>query len=347
MKERNELIVSASPHLKSDETVRSVMVDVLVALIPALVAAVYFFGIRSLLVIIVCVGSAVLTEHLCLRMRGKPTAISDFSAIVTGILLAFCLPPGIPFVLAAVGAAVSIGLGKQAFGGLGHNIFNPALVGRAFMLTSWPVAMTSWAAPLGLMSRGWLYTGGKTWDAVTTATPLDVLKESVSVHEGVAAVVSGDAVLTGGVSMMDMFIGRMPGSIGETSALALLLGGIYLLYRGQITWHIPFSYVGVYALLTWIWGGGAGAGLFSGPVAFNVLSGGLLLGAFFMITDMVTSPVTPLGRIIFGAGGGVILFMIRMFGGYPEGVCYSILLMNACAPLIDRFTRPRRYGEVR
>lgn len=347
MKERPELIVSASPHLKSEETVRNVMMDVLIALIPAILAAVYFFGLRGLFVILTCVVASVATEHVCMKLRGKQSTISDLSAVVTGILLAFCLPAGISFVYAAVGAIVAIAIGKQVFGGLGHNMFNPALVGRAFMLSSWPVAMTSWTIPVSMMSKNWLSLSGESWDALTTATPLAVLKESANMSEGFMAIMTSDKVMPGGLSTMDMFIGRMPGSLGETSAIAILLGGLYLLYRGQITWHIPVSYMGTYTILAWILGGVGTTGLFSGPIIFNLLAGGMFLGTFFMITDMVTSPVTPLGRIVFGAGGGLIVFLIRSYGGYPEGVCYSILLMNACTPLIDRYTRPRRYGEVR
>lgn len=340
-----ELIVSSSPHLKSNETVRTVMLDVIIALIPAIIAAGYFFGLRALLVIGISVVACLLTEFLCLYARGRSSTLGDLSAVVTGILFAMCLPASTPFVFVFIGGAVAVGIGKQAFGGLGHNVFNPALVGRAFMLSSWPVIMTAWTRPIGINSASWLSLS----DGISCATPLGMIKASPSVTEGIQMAMAGKdiverAIMPDGISYMDMFIGRMPGSLGETSALALLIGGIYLLYRGQISWHIPTSYMGTFALLIWIFGGDT---RFSGDIAYHLLCGGMFMGAFFMMTDMVTSPISAKGRILFGIGGGLIVFLIRIYGGYPEGVCYSILLMNACTPLIDRYIKPRKYGEVR
>ncbi|MGI6588973.1 MAG: RnfABCDGE type electron transport complex subunit D [Peptococcia bacterium] len=310
----NLLIVSSSPHLHSDNSVSTAMRDVLIALTPALIASLYFFRFAAAKVILTCVFVAVISEVIAQKIMKKEVTVDDYSAVVTGLLLAFCLPATIPWWMAAVGAVVAIIIGKQLFGGLGNNIFNPALVGRAVLLASWPVAMTNWVNPL---------------DGVTTATPLGMLKE------GTAAQLP---------SLGQLFIGNVGGSLGETCALALLLGAIYLLYKGHIDWRIPFSYLGTVFVLTAIIGVFKGEGLWY-PL-YHLLAGGLILGAFFMATDWVTSPLTKKGKFIFGLGCGLLTVVIRLQGGYPEGVCYSILLMNMVTPLIDRYTKPRVFGGV-
>ena len=305
-------------------------------------ASTYFFGPRTLWIIFLGVSSAILTESLVQIIfrapgfRFKPflynfltnddiTAL-DGSALVTGLLLAFTLPPNSPFWMPMVGSFVAIAIGKQVFGGLGYNIFNPALVGRAFILAAWPGNATSWTGTIswGTWSRS-LGIGPGSWmiDGISTATPLTLLK------------LQGQAT-----PPLHLIIGNVPGSLGETSAIAILLGAAYLLYKGTISWHIPTSCVGTVLLLSFVLG--------ENPV-FHVFSGGLLLGAFFMATDLVTSPVTKWGRLLFGVGAGVLTLLVRIYGAYPEGVCYSILLMNALTPLIDRYTS-RTYqtsvGEV-
>ncbi|MFA6451432.1 MAG: RnfABCDGE type electron transport complex subunit D [bacterium] len=305
------LSVSASPHIRTSVDVPRVMLDVLIALAPALIGAIYFFRLDAVKVIAACVISSVATEYACARwLFKKRISIDDWSAVLCGLLLAFCLPPGTPVWAAAIGGFCAIFFGKMVFGGIGQNIFNPALIGRAMLLMSWPVFMTKWASPI---------------DGVTTATPLNIIKEKMT-----------SVPMPG---YWDMFTGNIAGSIGETSALLLLIGAAYLLYRKIITWHIPVSFIATVAALS--------ALMPSRDPLFEVLAGGLILGAFFMATDMVTSPLTRKGQLIFGTGCGLITYIIRNFGGYPEGVCYSILFMNAVAPLIDRFTVPREFGKVR
>lgn len=316
MMDSQRLIVSSSPHVRSESTVSSIMLDVVIALIPAIVAAAMFFGIRALFIIGVSVAAAVLTEALIQRLMKKPVTINDWSAVVTGLLLAFNLPPSAPWWLAVIGSAFAIAIVKQLFGGLGYNFLNPALAARAFLLASWPVRMTTWTQPGA--------------DAVTTATPLAILKGTEAAGQL--------------PSLMSMFIGNIGGTIGETSALALLIGGAYLLYKRVINWRIPIIYIATVAVLTWILGPD---GAFTGKPLYHVLGGGLILGAFFMATDYVTSPVTPVGQVIMGLGCGILTAVIRLYGGYPEGVSYSILFMNVATPLIDRYTVPRKFGEVK
>ncbi|MDD2400740.1 MAG: RnfABCDGE type electron transport complex subunit D [Clostridia bacterium] len=311
----NLLVVSSSPHIHSSNNVSNSMRDVIVALIPALIAALYYFHFAALKVIVTCIVVAIISEYISQKMMKRDITIKDSSAILTGLLLAFCLPPSIPLWIAAIGSAVAIIIGKQMFGGLGNNIFNPALIGRGFLLASWPVAMTNWTAP---------------FDGVTTATPLGMIKESV-VQEL--------------PSISQLFMGNIGGCIGETSALALIIGGLYLLVKGHIDWRIPFSYLGTVFALTAIVGVANGEG--SWFPLYHLFAGGLLLGAFFMATDWVTSPITKKGRIIFGIGCGLLTVLIRLKGGFPEGVCYSILLMNMVTPLIDRYTKARVLGGVR
>lgn len=300
------LVVSSSPHIRSEETVQRIMLDVIIALLPAAAASVYFFGMGTLVIMLTGILAAVATEAAIQKIRNKPVTINDGSAVITGLLLALTLPPALPLWMVAVGAVVAIGIGKQVYGGLGCNPFNPALVGRAFLIVSFPVHMTTWISPL---------------DGVTSATPLGMMKM--------------EGIKTG---YMELFLGNVGGSLGETSALLLILGGAYLIYRGVIDWRIPVSYLGTVAVLTMVLG--------HDPL-FHLLAGGLMLGAFFMATDMVTTPLTRLGRIIFGIGAGVLVVIIRLYGGYPEGVLFSILLMNIFTPIIDKFIRPRIYGEVK
>jgi electron transport complex protein RnfD len=307
--ETNRLLMTSSPHQHHRDDTSRIMLEVILALAPAATLAVFFFGVRALLLMLVSVGTAVLTEAVIQKLTGQKITIRDWSAALTGLLLAFNVPAGLPLWIIAIGAVVAIGIGKHVFGGLGSNPFNPALVGRAVLLASWPVQMTSWVAPFTMVS---------------SATPLGAMK-----LEGTKTALSA------------LFLGPIGGSLGETSALALIAGGLYLLWRGIIDWRIPTGFIGTVAVFTWIAGG---EGLFGGNPLFHVLAGGLLLGAFFMATDLVTSPVTKRGRLIMGIGCGLITSVIRLWGGYPEGVSYSILIMNALTPLIDRYTQPRKFG---
>lgn len=312
------LIVSSSPHIRTETDIASIMRDVVIAMLPAAAAAIIFFGAQALAIMVVAVATAVLTEAVVQKyLLKKPVTVSDWSAVVTGLLLAFNLPPGVPLWMPVVGSVFAIAIAKQCFGGLGQNFVNPALAARAFLLASWPVLMTTFNLP-GV-------------DGVTGATPLAILKGTEA---------------TGTLpSLFSVFMGNIGGSLGETSALALLVGAAYLFYRKIITWRIPFTYIATVGLLTWILGGKDG--LFTGYALYHIFAGGLILGAFYMATDYTTSPVTKTGQIVFGIGCGILTSVIRLYGGYPEGVSYSILLMNVATPLIDRFTSPRRFGEVK
>lgn len=318
------------------------MYSVIVSLLPAFIGAVYFFGLRALLITVLSVITCVVTEAVIEKLAGKPITIFDGSAIVTGILLAFNLPAGISWWIPVVGCVFAIGVGKMTFGGLGYNPMNPALLGRVFLLFSWPVEMTTtWTQPLG----------ASVVDTETVATPLAVLQENSKIllnRESFPIETINDALAKMANladANMDLFIGNVSGCIGETSVLLLLIGAAFLMFKRYIGWRIPFLYIGTVALLTWIFGGYDG--LFSGPWMFHILSGGLILGAFFMATDMVTSPITSRGRILFGIGCGILTTVIRLYGGFPEGVSFSILLMNLTVPLIDRLTRPKVFGKVR
>ncbi len=323
------LTVSASPHIRCDESISKIMWSVNLALAPAALFSVYNFGVPALINIVVCIVAAVATEYFVLKWQEKPMAVNDGSAFLTGLLLAMNIPATVPWYMPLLGAVVAIGIAKHTMGGIGYNIFNPALVGRAFLLASWPIAMTTWPTPNSLLGKV---------DGVTSATPLGVLK-----LQGYEKLVQlfGDK--------MDMykalFIGTRGGSMGETSAILLILGGIYLIYRGYISWQVPVVMIGTVGLLTWAFGGHAG--LFSGDPIFNMISGGLILGAFYMATDMVTIPITIKGQVIFAVGAGLLTVLIRLLGGYPEGVCYAILLMNSVTPLIDRFVKPAKFGARR
>lgn len=302
------LAVSSSPHIHAPQDTKIIMAWVLAALAPAGAAGIYFFGPRAAAVMAVCVASCKISEYIWQKLAKQTITVEDLSAAVTGLLLAYNLPPSIPFWMAAVGSVFAIIVVKQFFGGIGCNIVNPALAGRALMTSSWPVPMTSW-----------------TIDGLSTATPLAMIKEGAIER------------LPG---IYDLFIGNIGGCIGETSAAALLIGFVILLYKGIVNWHIPVIYVGVVAALTTLFGRPAG------PI-YEMFAGGLLIGAIFMATDYTTSPMTKKGQVIFAAGCGLLTSLIRTFGGFPEGVSYSILIMNLTVPLIDKFTRPRIFGEVK
>ncbi|MCI1943777.1 RnfABCDGE type electron transport complex subunit D [Clostridium luticellarii] len=319
--------VSASPHVRCDESISKIMWSVNLALAPAAIFGIYHFGIPALKVIVTGIVSAVVTEYLVQKIRKKPVTISDGSAFLTGLLLAMCLPPDISPYMVAFGSFVAIAIAKHSMGGLGYNIFNPAHIGRAVLMASWPVAMTTWSK---LTASG--------VDAVTTATPLGILK-----MEGYSKLVE----TFGGTGALykALFLGTRNGSIGETSTVLLVLGGLFLIYKRYVNWEIPVVMIATVGVLTWAFGGNAG--LFTGDPVFHMMAGGLVIGAFFMATDMVTVPMTSKGQIIFALGAGALTSLIRLKGGYPEGVCYSILLMNAVTPLIDKFTQPVKFGTRR
>lgn len=319
MSKKIKLTVSSSPHIRAAEDTGSIMLDVIIALMPALIASCYFFGLRSLLLTAVSVGSAVFFEWGYRKVMKKDNTIGDYSACVTGILLAFCCPPTLPYWVVIVGNFFAIVIVKQLYGGIGKNFMNPALCARAFLF-SWPVLMTHWVNPHTSLS-----ILGSNVDAVSTATPL------ASLHMSQLP----------GIGFMDMLLGNIGGCLGETSSLLLLLGGAYLVIRRVISPRIPLSYLLTVMALTFIFPRGNDALQW---MLYNVLSGGLILGAVFMATDYCTSPVTPLGQVIFGVGCGLITVFIRYFGSYAEGVTYAILIMNACVWLLDKIGRPRRFG---
>jgi electron transport complex protein RnfD len=320
------LSVSISPHIKSAETTARIIWTVNAALAPAAIMGAWYFGLKALLTMALCIGSAVGSEYLYQRLLRKKITLRDGSAFLTGLLLALNLPPQVPFYIPVLGSCVAILLAKQLFGGLGYTIFNPALLGRAFLLISFPKLLTSWNAPTAAFFGV---------DTVTCATPLNILK-----LEGIGKLI--DTFGGQGSLYLHLLTGNRAGCIGETCIIALLAGGLFLLYRGYITWHIPVSYLGMVMLIAWIFGG---RGLFSGDPLLHFLSGGIVLGAFFMATDYVTSPSTKAGQLLFGAGCGFITMLIRLKGGYPEGCMFSILIMNCFAPLIDRGFRSRVFGS--
>jgi electron transport complex protein RnfD len=306
------------------------MYGVIIALLPALVASLWFFGIGALIITFTSIAACVFFEWLIQKylLKTRPS-VSDGSAAVTGLLLAFNLPTNIPLGLIIIGAAVAIGIGKMSFGGLGNNPFNPALVGRVFLLISFPVQMTSWPVPIASRLHY--------MDAETAATPLSVIKEGVSSGQTISQ------LMTEIPSYINMFLGNMGGSSGEIAGIALILGGIYLLWKKIITWHIPVSIIGTVIIFTGILHL-IDPSAYADPL-FHVLAGGVLLGAIFMATDYVTSPMTRQGMLLYGVGIGVITVLIRVFGSYPEGVSFAILIMNAFTPLINRYIKPKRFGE--
>lgn len=309
------------------------MWTVVACLIPPLLLSVFVFGIQVLFITAVSVISCVAVEAASQKLLGRRISIKDGSAVITGILLAFVIPPGVSPLLPILGAVMAIYIGKHILGGIGYNIFNPALLGRSFLLATFPVAMTSaWLPPLKNFAI-FSYLGDSV-NAVTTATPLAVMKE-----QGMAAFT--ELFGSGSSLYSSFFLGLRPGCIGETSGFLLVLGGLYLLYRGYITWHIPVSVLGTIALLSWIFGGGT---YFSGDPLLAILSGGALLGAFFMANDYVTCPTNKISQLVYGIGVGAITVMIRLKGGYPEGICYAILLMNPLSPVLDGWFKPRRFA---
>ncbi len=365
--------LAMSPHVGSNQTTRKIMFDVVIALLPALAAATWFFGPRALLIVFISAASAMLAEYLCLKFMKRPVRFAlDGSAVVTGMLLAYNLPAGVPLWLPVIGTVFAIVVGKQAFGGLGHNIVNPALLGRAFLMASFPILMTAgWAAP-----EDWRAGAVSHWDAngivaeemssipeadaISGATPLNVLKQTFDLDASSdAAFREGNTdealnlenransirnALSCRSTYTNLLIGRTGGCLGETSVILLLVGAVYLIIRGVLELRLPISYLGTVAFFAWVFGG---SGWFNGDPLFHVLAGGVVLGGIFMVSDMVTTPVTPKGRIIFGIGAGLLTMVIRRWGGYPEGCSYSILLMNLVTPLIDKYTRPKEFGEVK
>ena len=328
----NLITVSGSPHLHGDQSVKKIMWGVVIAMLPAFFVSVWYFGIPALLTILVSIVTCLVAEYLMTRyILHSEASLSDGSAIITGMLLAFNVPSSLPWWQTALGAIFAIGVAKVSFGGLGKNIFNPALVGRVFLLVSFPVNMTSWPLPT---PNHWVLV-----DAVSGPTALGSLKESLAKGEMI------DKISTSLPSYQDMFMGQIGGSLGEVSAIAILLGGIYLLYRRIITWHIPVSYLFTVFAFTGIMYL-VDPGHYIDPV-FHILAGGLMLGAFFMATDMVTSPMTYKGMLVFGFGCGILTVLIRLWGVYPEGVSFAILIMNAAVPLINKGFKPKKFGEVR
>ena len=309
--ENNQLLISSSPHIRGEENVPQIMKDVVIALLPATLAGIYFFRTGALINVISGVAGAVIAEYACQKIMKKPVTINDFSAVVTGLLVSMNVPSSIPFWMTFSGAVFAIVIAKQLFGGLGHNFINPALIARAALLAAYPSQMTAWVTP------------GP--DAVSCATPLAIIKDPAATQE----------------TLINMFIGNTAGTIGETSALLLMLGGIYLIYRKVISARIPLAYLTTVALLTFLFSGGNPV-----MVPYNLFAGGLMLGAFFMATDYASSPVDSKAQIVYGIGCGILTSVIRYYGGYPEGVSYSILLMNVCAPLMDKLMAPKIFGKV-
>lgn len=318
----NKLIVAPSPHVQTLQSTAHIMRDVVIALLPALVVSTIVFGVDVLRVTALSVAACVVFEFLIQKyvVRG-PLTISNWSAVVTGVLLAFNLPASIPWWIVLIGAFVAIAIAKMTFGGLGKNPFNPALVGRVFLLVAYPVQMTTWPLPVN-----------GAFDALSGATPLAAVKQGLAAPDA--------------LGVQDLLLGNMPGSLGEVAALALLVGFVYLLWRRVITWHIPVTILVTMALFAFVMAlckGESGAMLWQLPL-FHVLAGGAILGSVFMATDYSTSPMTVKGGVIFGIGIGVITMLIRLWGAYPEGMSFAILLMNACVPLINKYVKPKRFG---
>lgn len=323
-----KLIATTSPHIRGSETTRSIMLDVIIGLLPALVWSVWAFGPRALSVTCVSVICCIVWEWLYRFLLKRPQSVGDLSAVVTGLLLAFVCPVGVTYFAIAVGSFFAIVVTKQLYGGIGKNFMNPALVGRAIMLVSFAGTMTTWAA---YQTRAPLF--GSMADVVTSATPLSYLH-----NQDLAGLKES------GVTLIDMFQGKIGGSLGEVSALMLIAGGVYLLVRKVISWQTPVAYIATVAVLTFVFPRGNDSLEW---MLFNIFGGGLMLGAFFMATDYATSPVTGKGQLIYGIGCGLITVFIRYFGSYSEGVCYSILMMNLLTALIDRFVKPHRFGVVK
>lgn len=325
MSEEQLYSVSSSPHVHSGASIHGIMRDVVIAMVPAFIAAIIFFGLNALILTATCVISCVFFEYLSRKLMNRNNTISDLSAVITGVLLAYNLPPTFPIWMAVVGSFVAIVIAKQLFGGLGYNPFNPALAGRLFLFLSFALAMSGDWTP-------WSYINAEDIVATTSATPLGMLQESTG----------SIAFLSNKSTILDLFLGRVNGCIGEVSALALILGGLYLLWRKVITWHIPVAYIGtvaVFATILYLIDPTTNAS----PL-FHLFSGGLMLGAIFMATDMVTSPTDKSGMLVFGIGCGLLTMIIRRWGSYPEGVSFSIFIMNAATPLLNRVCKPRVFG---
>ena len=354
------VLITTSPHLHEGSSTAQIMWVVVLCLVPAGLWGVFLFGIYSLFVLIVSIGAALVAEYVITRLVGKFT-LFDGSAFLTGLLVGYNMPPSVPLYIPIIASVFAIAVVKQSFGGLGRNWMNPALAGRVFVMFSWTGPMTTWIAPRVI--------GGA--DAITAASPLGFVQSGLIDFSGK---VSGpvefltlqgygsfdspigaflrDRLFSGDVpfdaSYLHLFLGNTPGCIGEVSALFLLLGTIYLFIKKIITWEIPVCYLGSFTLLVWVFGGlRYDGGFFSGDIFFNLFSGGLILGACYMATDMVTSPLTAKGMIIFGVGAGFLTFLIRFYGSFPEGVSLAIILMNVIVPLIDRVTKPGRFGMVK
>ena len=324
-----KLIATSNPHIRSNETTRSIMLDVIIAMLPALAFAIFNFGLRALTLTAVSVVACIFWEWLYRKLMKKPQSIGDLSCVVTGMLLAFVCPVHMPYWMIIIGDFFAIVVVKQLFGGIGKNFLNPALAGRAVLLASYAGTMTSWVDP----AAGKAAIIGSNADVVTTATPLAIMK-------------TGDfAELMATYGVDKMFIGQIPGSLGEVSAVALLIGGAYLIWRKVINWQTPVAYIATVAVLTFLFPKGSASGL--EWMLYSIFGGGLFLGAFFMATDYATSPVTKKGQLIFGIGCGLFTVLIRYFGSYNEGVCYSIMVMNLFVPLIDKYTKPVRFGVVK
>lgn len=320
-----KLTVASSPHVRCNETIPKIMWNVVAALVPAAAFGVYYFGVNALVNIIVAIVSAVIFEFLWEKAMHKRITITDGSAVITGLLLAMTCPPSLPWWMSIVGSFLAIVVCKQAMGGLGYNIFNPAHVGRAGLMVSWPVAMTTWTQ-----------VNGTVIDGVAGATPLNVFK-----HGGSDALFQLFGTNDWSSIYQSLFFGFRNGSLGETSTVLLILGGLWLIYKGYVNWQVPVVMIATVGILTGAVYGSANVAL------FQMMAGGLIIGAFFMATDMVTAPITVKGQVIFALGCGLITVLIRVLGGYPEGVCYSILLINTLTPLIDRLVKPTVFGAVK
>lgn len=305
------ITISATPHVRSNESTQSIMRDVIIALLPATAMGIYRFGVKAAMLIIIAIAAAVIAEALYQKATKQKVTIGDLSAVVTGLLLAMNIPSSAPWWMPIVGSVFAIVVAKQLFGGIGQNFINPALAGRAFLLASYPSLMTGWVTPGA--------------DAVTTATPLALLKA------GKIAELP---------SLADAALGNIGGCIGETCAVALIIGGLYLIVKGIISWRIPVTYIVTVAIFSTLFGREGSSAI------YELMIGGVMLGAFFMATDYASSPVTPIGQLIMGVGCGILTVLIRFYGGYPEGVSYSILIMNLAVPLIDRYTKPKIFGAL-
>lgn len=330
-----KLIATSSPHIRGSETTQGIMKDVIIAMLPALAYACFNFGLRALTLTLVSVAGCVFFEWLYRKVMKKPQSFQDLSAVVTGMLLAFVSPVQIPYWMILIGDAFAIIIVKQLFGGIGKNFVNPALAGRAVLLASYAGSMTTWVDPA--MNQAALF--GSNVDIVTAATPLAYMKGTDPV-----ALAESFGNLTGTYSVGQMFMGQIGGSLGEVSALMLIIGGAYLIWRKVINWQTPAAYIGTVAVLTFLF---PKAGSSLDWMLYSIFGGGLMLGAFFMATDYATSPVTKKGQLIFGVGCGLFTVLIRYFGSYNEGVCYSIMVMNLCVALIDKYTKPTRFGVVK